>query len=315
MDNGERPKCLLTGYPGFLGSQLYRQLQNRYELFTLGLGNAQSERHAIADLSRGLPGIRDLRFDLVIHAAGAAHVRGPCAEDNDVFHSVNYLGTLNLLRALDELTEAPRAFVLISSVSVYGREQGDRIAESASLDAADSYGRSKIRAEEAVLSWHRPETIKGILRLPLVVGRRPPGNLGRMLSAIVKGRYCNVAGGKAKRSLVWIEDVGPFVGRLATRGGIYNLTDGQDVTFADLSRRLCACVGRKASPSLPGWVARALARGGDAVGRLTRREVPFDSQVFRKMTTDLTFSCEKAMTDFHWQPTPVLSRLDEICDR
>lgn len=313
-----KKKCLLTGYPGFLGTSLYQQLHNEYEIHSLGLAGTQGENHTFVDLSKGVPAICDTKYDLVIHAAGKAHVNPQTAAERESFDLVNHVGTRNLLKALealDGLAEAPGALILISSVAVYGRDEGERIAETASLDAVDSYGLSKIKAEEAVLSWDQQETTIGILRLPLVVGPNPPGNLGRLLHAIEKGRYFNVAGGKAKRSLVWIEDIGPFIVKLAAKGGTYNLTDGHDISFADLSQRLCKCMDRKMSPSLPKWIARTLAVGGDVAGRCTRMKMPFDSLAFRKMTSDLTFSCDDAIVDFDWEPTPVLDRLDTICGR
>lgn len=307
-----KKKCLITGYPGFLGSSLYQQLNIEDEMHSLGLVDEKTNNHTISDLSKGVPTIPDLKYDLVIHAAGKAHIVPRTEAEKQSFDSINHIGTINLLRALENLSEPPKALVLVSSVSVYGRDIGDRITESDSLDATDPYGQSKIKAEEAVMSWDHPETIKGILRLPLIVGPNPPGNLGRMLKAIQKRRYFNVAGGKARRSFVWIEDIAPFVIRLAEKGGTYNLTDGHDVSFAELYEGLCSALHTRPNPSLPKCVARPLAVIGDVLGRMTHKKMPFDSLTYKKMTSDLTFSCEKAVRDFNWKPTPVLERLGEV---
>lgn len=40
-----------------------------------------------------------------------------------------------------------------------------------------------------------------ILRLPLLVGTNPPGNLGAMIKGIARGYYFNIGGGKSKK--VW----------------------------------------------------------------------------------------------------------------
>ena len=304
--------CFLTGYPGFLGSQLYSQLQKEYRVHTLGLIGAQTPNHCVADLSHSVPEITDVQYDLVIHAAGKAHIVPKTNEEIDRFFSVNHQGTVNLLRALDTLAQPPKAFVLISTVAVYGRDEGERIAETEPLKASDPYGLSKIKAEDAVMSWGQPETIKGVLRLPLIVGKKPPGNLGRMLKAIQKGRYFNVAGGRAKRSFVWINDIAPFIIRLTTTGGVYNLTDGRDVSFAELYETFCNKMHKRKNPSLPKCMARTLAFAGDVLGRLTQKQMPFDSLTCKKMTSDLTFSCEKAINDFKWQPTNVISQIGNI---
>ncbi len=229
-----------------------------------------------------------------------------------LFFRVNQQGAVNLLAALDRLEEPPDAIVLISSVAVYGREHGMGISESDSLDASDPYGFSKIQAEEAVISWRQPATIKGIVRLPLVVGKNPPGNLGRMLNAVQKGTYFNVAGGKAVRSLVWIDDIAPFIQRVASKGGIYNLTDGCGTCFAELYEALCDVLCKRKNPSLPRGVALAMAWIGDSVESLTGRKTPFNTYSFSKMTSDLTFSCEKAINDFGWQPTKVIDQIGNI---
>jgi nucleoside-diphosphate-sugar epimerase len=180
--------------------------------------------------------------------------------------------------------------------------------------ASDAYGRSKAAAEAALEDWNAPGVVKAIVRLPLVVGKDAPGNFGRMVAAIRRGRYVNIAGGHARRSFVWIDDVARFIQRLASdgKGGTYNLTDGADATFADLSEALCRLLGRKRPLSLPFSVARQLALAGDALGRVTGRRVPFDSNVLRKMTSELTFSCNKAVRDLEWNPTPVLDRMKDV---
>lgn len=291
---------------------MYQQLGENYEVHSLGLVVADTPNHLVVDLGQSVPEIADVKYDLVIHAAGKAHIVPSSAAEEALFFRVNQQGTVNLLAALDRLEQAPDAIVLISSVAVYGREHGLGISESDSLDASDPYGLSKIQAEEAIMSWMQPATIKGIVRLPLVVGKNPPGNLGRMLEAVRKGTYFNVAGGKATRSLVWIDDVAPFIELVASKGGIYNLTDGCDTCFAELYGALCDDMHKRKNPSLPRGVALTMAWIGDSIERLAGRKMPFNSTRLKKMTSDLTFSCEKVVNDFKWQPTKVMSQIGKI---
>ena len=304
--------CLLTGYPGFLGSRLYHQLNEEYEVYTIGLLPAETPNHLVYNLCQAAPQIRDVKYDLVIHAAGKAHVVPTTQAQSDLFFKVNHQGTVNLLKAIEQLSVAPRAFILISTVAVYGKEEGEKISENESLLATDPYGVSKIQAEETLIEWQRENIIKGIVRLPLVIGKNPPGNLGRMLNAVKKGIYFNVAGGKAKRSLVWIDDIFPFIKLLATEGGIYNLTDGCDTCFAELYGALCDIMHKRKNPSLPRMVALTLAKIGDSIEWLTGRKIPYNSSSFRKMTSDLTFSCHKAIKDFGWQPTTAIAQIGTI---
>ncbi|MHB1195121.1 MAG: NAD-dependent epimerase/dehydratase family protein [Longimicrobiales bacterium] len=309
----KRGKLLLTGYPGFLGSHLYQELEGKFELFTLGLDEAPTPNHTVADLSESIPALRNEHYDLVIHAAGKAHSVPSTAEERDHFFQVNEQGTLNLLAALDELTVAPGAIALISTVAVYGRESGHQITESHPLEATDPYGVSKINAEKSIREWEAAGVVKAIVRLPLIIGKQPPGNLGTMIRSIKKGFYFNVDGGRAKRSFVWIDDIAPFVVRLvAEGGGTYNLTDGHDASFKDLYSAFCRALGKRPYPALPRALAVPLALTGDSLERLTGRKMPFNRHTLIKMTSDLTFSCQKAKDDLAWTPTVIIDRLGEV---
>lgn len=307
----KKKQCLLTGYPGFVGSHLYDFLSDEYTVHTLGLVPAQSPNHQVVDLSCAVPHLSSDGYDLVVHAAGKAHFVPRTRAEADLLLRVNHQGTVNLLKALTRSKNALAAFVLISSVAVYGRDRGARIAETEPLAADDPYGVSKIRAEAALMEWSHGDVCKGILRLPLVVGRAAPGNLGRMISAIRTGTYSNIARGQARRSCVWIDDVGPFIIRLARKGGIYNLTDGSDLSFAEMSGAIAKHLGRKRIRSLPLWLVLPPAWIGDGMERLMRKRMPFNTHTLRKMTSNLTFSSEKAIHDFGWQPTKVLDRIGE----
>ena len=87
----------------------------------------------------------------------------------------------------------PGLFVFISSVSVYGLEFGTGIDEANPLLAKDAYGKSKIAAEQLITSWGIKTAVPVvILRLPLVAGPNPPGNLGDMIKAIQAGYYFRI---------------------------------------------------------------------------------------------------------------------------
>lgn len=185
---------LLTGSTGFLGTCLFNNIQNNI-IKTLNRNSGDY----MADLSIEVPNISD-RFDLVIHSAGLAHITPQTENAKKSFFRINVNGTRNLLKSLENLR--PNKFVFISSVSVYGLTNGEKIMESTPLLAQDPYGKSKIEAEEIVKKWcEEHNVIYTILRLPLIVGENPPGNLGAMIHGINKGFYFNIAGGYAKR--VW----------------------------------------------------------------------------------------------------------------
>ncbi|MFA7229729.1 MAG: NAD-dependent epimerase/dehydratase family protein [Victivallaceae bacterium] len=304
--------CLLTGYPGFLSSFLYEQLKNHYCIYTLGLLPTSDKLHIQADITGCQWTLPDIKFDLVIHAAGKAHTVPRNNAEKQAFFDVNEVGTANVIAALNHLTQPPASFVLISTVAVYGCHTGTGIDENHHLAATDSYGKSKINAEKIVQNWDAPKTLKGILRLPLIAGRNPPGNLGKMLAAIKKRTYFNIGSGCAKRSLVLIDDIADFIPLIAKQGGIYNLTDGCDVTFASLCHEIAKKINRRPNPAIPFLLAKGMALAGDMAGKILKRDMPFNSYVLDKMCQDLTFSSVKAQRELSWNPHPVIDNLNKV---
>jgi nucleoside-diphosphate-sugar epimerase len=290
-----RKQVLLTGSTGFLGNIISNSIITSVDIFTLG------RRKCIinCDLSNSVPLLPTV--NMVIHVAGKAHLIPKNIIEKQAFFDVNFRGTQNLLRGLENSKSLPQAFILISSVAVYGYETGVNICEKAPLLAQDPYGLSKIQAEQLVLDWCKNNgVICTILRLPLVVGKNPPGNLGAMLNAIKKGYYFNIGDGLAKKSMVLAEDVAKFIPIIASIGGIYNLTDGVHATFKDLSQS----IAKNKIPNLPLFAAKIFGLIGDLIGKKS----PINSLKIKKITSDLTFDDSKAR-EMGWEPQCVLEYL------
>ena len=288
---------LLTGSTGFLGRYIYQYLKKDVLVSTLSRKIADYEVH----LNLMVPHFNQ-KFDIVVHSAGLAHVFLNVNSKENQFHNVNVIGTQNLLKGLNK-TGIPKCFVFISSVSVYGIEFGNKIAENHSLLALDPYGFSKIEAEKIVLEWcKKHNVICTILRLPLVVGSNPPGNLGSMIRAIQNGYYFNIASGNARKSMVLASDVAKYILKAAETGGIFNLTDGYHPSFYELSHYITMQKNKKYVPNMPMFFAKKLALIGDKLGH----KFPLNSNKLLKITSTLTFDDSKARYAFGWNPTPVL---------
>jgi nucleoside-diphosphate-sugar epimerase len=288
---------LLTGSNGFFGKIILSHLSNSNILW--GLSRNGSDYNCY--LEKHVPKF-NLNFNLVIHAAGKAHSLSKKIQDSSDLHVVNVIGTQNLLEGLVK-SGIPKYFVFISSVSVYGKDFGSGIDENAPLLAKDPYGLSKIQAEKIILDWcKKHNVICTILRLPLLVGQNPPGNLGAMINGIQKGYYFNIAGGNARKSMVLAEDVAKSILKVAEIGGIYNLTDGYHPSFAELSNHISYQLGKGRPVNLPLWLVNIIAKLGDLLGNNS----PVNSNKFKKIISDLTFDDSRAREAFGWNPTPVL---------
>lgn len=284
-------KILITGHSGFLGRFLVDNLVQNNLIVKLG---RSINSDIILDLSTEIPTFNE-KFNLVIHCAGLAHT------DIGDFQKVNVQGTRNLLLGLKKFSTTH--FVFISSVSVYGKIEGSYLTEKSPLLATDEYGLSKIYAESELIKWCKSQNVVcTILRLPLVVGNNPPGNLGKMIVAIRKGYYINIAGGKARKSMVFAEDVAKFIIAASKVGGIFNLTDGEHPSFKQLSSFIAKQVGRNWILNIPFKMALVLAWIGGNLGN----NFPLNTRKLNKITSDLTFDDSLAREKFDWNPRPII---------
>lgn len=286
---------LITGSNGFLGKVIASVLKNNHNLFYLSRFSGNYK----VFLDKEIPHFNQ-KFNLIIHAAGKAHNSPKNEVEEREFYNINIVGTNNLLKGLEK-SGIPDRFVFISSVAVYGLEKGKQINEGYNLSAKDPYGLSKIKAEHLVLEWcQKNNVICTILRLPLLVGKNPPGNLGAMVNGIKKGYYFNIGGGTAKKSMVLAMDVAQFIPDIAAVGGIYNLTDGEHPTFESLS----FVIAKKEIRNLPLIVVKTMGFLGDIIGD----KAPINSLKIKKITSDLTFDDSKAR-EFGWKPQSVIEYL------
>ena len=292
-------KILLTGSTGFLGKYIYKSLIKNNKIDTL----SRTKSSYNIDLSQQILNFNE-SFNMVIHVAGKAHDQSKKALINNSFYKVNVTGLKNLLSGLKK-TNTPSKFVFISSVSVYGLSKGTNISESFELLAKDDYGLSKIEGEKIVKTWCKKNNVKYlILRLPLLVGKNPPGNLGAMIKAIKNGFYFNINRGKARKSMVLADDVSKIILKASEIGGTFNLTDGNNPNFNQLSYSIAKQLNKKYIFNMPIFIAQLISKIGDIMGLNF-----FNSSKLNKIVSDLTFDDSKARKTLDWKPNSVIENI------
>lgn len=196
---------LLTGHTGFLGSVMYNELKKSLEVITLGRDVSCDYRIDFSHWDGSLD--IDHAIDAIVHVAGLAH--GKSVSDQQMIE-VN-AGSVDKLLEVAQLSRVKK-IVLISSVAVYGESYGLNINEDQLPKPRNSYGRSKLLAENAVRKWASSDNELAYvnLRLPLIIGRNPPGNLGRLQKSISSASHIYLRGNKARKSVVFASDVAAF---------------------------------------------------------------------------------------------------------
>lgn len=291
-------KLLFTGGTGFLGKNVMPLLQKDYEVTTCGI---TPEDMIQANLVVSAPELPQ-QYDIVLHAAGKAHVVPKTEEEKKLFFDINYQGTVNLCKALERVG-VPKALVFISTVAVYGCDYGEMITEEHPLNGETPYAKSKIMAEEYLGKWCSEHgVVLGILRPSLLAGKNAPGNLGAMVNGVRKGFYMNIAGGKVTKSVLMADDIARLLPLVAEKGGTYNVCDTRQPSFGELSVSVARQLGKHKPISIPYWLAWCMAM----VGNLLGSKAPINSYKLDKMTQNLTFNNEKARIELGWNPLDVL---------
>ena len=288
---------LYTGATGFLGNNTLSILEKEFSVSTLGLSGADF----VADLSKASY-LSTSSFDIVLHAAGEVHSIPKTLQEKQYFFDVNLQGTKNLCAAL-ERSGLPKSFIFISTVAVYGAEEGEEITEDHPLNGKTPYALSKLQAEDFLIEWCKKNNIiLTILRPSLIAGTAPLGSLGFMIRGIKSGFYFDIAGGRAKKSIIMAQDIADLVPRLINKGGIYNVTDGYHPSFYELGKIISKQLNKKAPHSIPYCIVKPIALCGDCIGR----NALINSEKISKIVNTLTFSNKKIVSELNWQPLNVL---------
>lgn len=290
---------LFTGATGFLGSNVLPLLKDNYDVETLALDeNANYNVNLVTDEIH-----LNKKYDVVLHAAGKAHVIPRTEAEIKLFYDINFEGTKKICAALESVG-VPKSFVFISTVAVYGCDIGEMITEEHPLDGGSPYAKSKIMAEQFLQEWcAKNNVVLTILRPSLIAGKNPPGNLGAMIKGIETGKYLSIAGGVSRKSVMMACDLSNVISLCEKKGGIFNICDDSYPSFHELELLISKQLGKKPPLNIPYWVASCLAH----VGNLLGKNAPINSARLEKIVKSLTFSNEKIKRELGFVPTDVLS--------
>ena len=150
-------RVLITGASGFIGSYLVQNLKG-FEIKTLSLRNPDWIN-------------QPLECDVVIHCAGIAHATSKIPEET-YFH-VNCELTKQLVEKA--MKEHVKHFIYLSTALVFGEGHVGAITMDSPLQPVSAYAASKACGENILLTSASLPSL--ILRLPLILGDAPKGNL------------------------------------------------------------------------------------------------------------------------------------------
>ena len=180
-------------------------------------------------LGRAVTGV-----DRIIHLAGVTK-----GKDEASFDEGNVLPVRSLLEAVKNHNPALRRFVLVSSLAAAGpaSEGEEGVRESDAPHPVSAYGRSKLRGEEAALSFAGDVPLT-IVRPPAVYG---PGDRDVLQVFRMLGKGVLVTAGNARRqrfSMIHVDDLVRGIMQAArsdaSAGRTYNITSSSAWSWGGL---------------------------------------------------------------------------------
>lgn len=293
-------KVLISGATGFVGRGVGARLQRETDVSLRALVRdsrplaAEMEASVVGDL-RELPDLRTACADIthVVHLAARVHVmRDRAADATAEYRRANVDVTVALARAA--AAAGARRFVYVSSVKAQG-EHG-MLRETDACAPSNPYGVSKREAELALLELAASGLIEVvILRPPLVYGAGVGANFAALMRAVNRGIPLPFGAVDNRRSLVARSNLADLIAvalrHPGARNQIFNVSDGEDLSTAELVRRLARALDRPARlVQLP---PRLLAMCAALLGR---------KDLAQRLLGSLTLDITRAKSLLAWTP-------------
>ncbi len=239
-------KILITGAGSYIGSRFADYVKNAFHVDTLDMiGDAWRE----ADFSG---------YDAVFHVAGLAHQK-QTKENAPLYYTVNR--DLAIETAKKAKAAGVGQFILLSTMSVYGRETGI-ITPDTPPAPKTHYGISKWQAEQQITPLQDEHFRVCILRPPMVYGKNCKGNFQTVVKLVKKLPVFPRI--KNERSMIYVDNLCAFVQMAIEQNldGLFFPQNREYISTCDMAALLAKKLGKKLYMSylcgLAVWLCRPL---------------------------------------------------------
>ena len=282
-------KIIITGAAGFVGSNLSKYLEEK--------GNV------VGKLSlRKSDWILNKNADVIIHLAGKAHDTANTSADDEYF-KVNRDLTIRLFEEF--LNSEIRDFIFFSSVKATADTIEGILDENHPSDPKTPYGKSKLEAENYLLSKALPSGKRMFIIRPCMIhGSGNKGNLNLLYKVVEKGIPWPLADFDNLRSFLSIDNLNFLIERIVSdkniRSGIYNFSDDQALSTNDLVKIIANISGKKERLlKIPKHMISMVTKTGDFL------KLPLNSERLKKLTENYIVSNQKIKTALNIDSLPI----------
>jgi nucleoside-diphosphate-sugar epimerase len=241
--------------------------------------------------------------DVLIHLAGMAHDFKKISNPKE-YYKVNTELTKKVFDAF--LVSDAKVFITLSSVKAIADEVEDELTEDHMPKPLTHYGKSKLIAEQYILSKEIPYGKRVyILRPCMIHGPGNKGNLNLLYGFVSKGFPWPLGLFENSRSYLSIENLCFIIKELIEReyipSGVYNVADDVPLSTNQVINMIAESKGKKAKIlNLSKNLIKVLARIGDLL------KLPLNSERLQKLTESYVVSNAKIKAALG-KPLPVSS--------
>lgn len=278
----------VTGSTGFVGTYLIKNFQKIY-IF---------KKHIFSE------NLKNIDSDVFLHLAGKAHDLKNVSNFEE-YYQVNTELTKKIFDAF--LVSNAKIFITLSSVKAVADEIVDELIEDHSPNPVTHYGKSKLLAEQYILS--KLDSIEKrvyILRPCMIHGPGNKGNLNLLYNIVSKGLPWPLGAFENKRSFCSIDNLCFIIRELIENdqipSGIYNISDDELLSTNELIDLISESLGKK---SLIWKVPQSLIKTFSKLGDVLR--LPLNSERLSKLTETYIVSNNKIKKAIN-KPLPISAK-------
>jgi nucleoside-diphosphate-sugar epimerase len=295
-------KVLITGASGFIGNNLINYLQNK-TIQVLPFSRNLGMEYSQIDTSY----LNNEDVEVIIHLAGKAHDLKKVASDAD-YYLVNTDLTKDIINAF--LASDAKVFIFLSSVKAVADEVKEILTEDYIPNPITHYGKSKLLAEQYILSKPIPIGKRiYILRPCMIHGPGNKGNLNLLYNFVSKGLPWPLGSFENKRSFCSIDNLSFIISNLIENhqipSGIYNISDDEPVSTNDLIRLIAESQAKKPFIlNIPKSIVIILSKLGnifklplntERLNKLTETYIVSNNKIVQALNTSLPVSSKEGL--------------------
>jgi nucleoside-diphosphate-sugar epimerase len=274
----------ITGYNGFVGKNILEKFEQRYQF----------------DCYKKYQPFKIIQ-DVVIHLAGKSHDLRNILDASE-YYTVNTELTKKIFDAF--LLSDAKIFITLSSVKAVVDTLESVLTENHPPNAITHYGKSKLLAEQYILSKSIPEGKRVfILRPCMIHGPGNKGNLNLLYQIVAKGIPWPLGAFENQRSFCSIDNLCFVINEILQNesipSGIYNLADDDAISINKLIKLIANSQNKNVNIlKIPKALILSIAKLGDFF------KLPLNSERLQKLTESYVVSNQKIVNAIE-KPLPV----------